>query len=146
MSAAHILDYHIKNKITDTSENEKALVRLDVRIKQAMQEYSGKLKEGELAIQNLVEQLACTCESVQRQRKYILNCMERVRKNYSKIGPAIHKINNIKKVIEITSIWGKAKLPYLLSIDTTHPHRYDLADVLNLIDSALLTIQSSSAT
>lgn len=46
LSQAEILDYHIKNKITDTSSNERALAKLDSRIKNAMEEYSGKLKEG----------------------------------------------------------------------------------------------------
>ena len=37
MSHTEILDYHIRNRITDTSENEKALEKLDMRIKNAME-------------------------------------------------------------------------------------------------------------
>lgn len=88
-------------------------------------------------------ELTITCQAVSQQRKYLTACVDRVRKGYAKIGPAVHKINNIKKVLEIMTIWGKAKLPYLLSIDADHPHQYDLMDVLGLIESAQQMISGS---
>jgi hypothetical protein len=51
------------------------------------------------------------------QRTYIQACDESVKKSYSKIGPTLRKISNIKKTIEVMSVWKNSKLPYLLSIN-----------------------------
>lgn len=50
--------------------------------------------------------LASACVKVQENRKYIAQCMEKLHKSYSKVGPTLRKINNISKVIEIMSVWG----------------------------------------
>ena len=39
-------------------------------------------------------------------------------------------------------MWGSAKLPYIISIDSRHPHRYDLKDVFALIAEAEHIIKS----
>ena len=83
-----------------------------------------------------MEQLSGTCQTVSVQRTYLTTTIDRVKRGYSGIVPKINKINNIKKVVEIMEVWGKAKLPYLLSVDIAHPYRYDLEDVLGLIESA----------
>lgn len=80
--------------------------------------------------------LAHAYNKINSQRKYIHTCVERVRNSYSKIGPTLRKINNISRVIDIMSIWGQSKLPYLLSIDINHPDRYDIHDVFELFKSA----------
>ena len=59
--------------------------------------------------------------------------------------PTINKINNIKKVIGIISIWGQAKLPYLLSVDVANPHRYEIDDVLHLLDAAIAKISENNS-
>lgn len=106
---------------------------VDESIKVELEGYSEKLKEGEETIGELMGNLGIVCNDLGSQRKYLAITIDRVNKGYSKIGPKLHKINNIEKVLQITKIWGAAKLPYIISIDVKHPHRYDIKDVLNLI-------------
>lgn len=61
------------------------------------------------------------------------------------MGPALRKIANISKVIEILSVWGKSKIPYLFSIDVAHPYHYDIAEVLRLFEGAKLHLRASPA-
>jgi hypothetical protein len=50
--------------------------------------------------------LGKACYQIEIKRKYLSACVEKVSKSYSKVGPTLRKINNIKKVIEILSVWG----------------------------------------
>jgi hypothetical protein len=50
--------------------------------------------------------LGKACNQIQNNRKYLSVCVEKVSKSYFKVGPTLRKINNIKKVIEILSVWG----------------------------------------
>lgn len=48
-------------------------------------------------------------------------CVNKVKKSYSRIGPTLRKISNINKVLEIMTIWGESKIPYLFSINVNKP-------------------------
>ena len=43
-------------------------------------------------------------------------------------------------------IWGKTKLPFLMSVNVNQPYRYDLKDLLSLIDEAIAIIHDNSDT
>lgn len=60
-----ILDYHIKNKITETIDYEMLLRKVYRRINVAMLEYGDKLRDGQQGIQDLMETLAVSCRKIE---------------------------------------------------------------------------------
>lgn len=59
------------------------------------------------------------------------------------MGPTLRKISNITKVIEILSVWGKSKIPYLFSVDIAQPYHYDIEDVLHLFQAAQSNLKNN---
>ena len=62
------MDYHIQNKIRETDQYEVLLGKVDARIKIAMEEYGGRLKEGEEGIQDLMTSLETLCCKIRQTR------------------------------------------------------------------------------
>lgn len=102
------------------------LAKVDGKIGLAMQDYDGKLREGQQGIESLMDSLGEGCRKIEESRRCLEQCKDKLRGSYSKVAPALRKIANISKVIEILSVWGKSKIPYLFSIDTSQPYLYNI--------------------